>query len=135
MPGLTTSNMFIQRDESMHCDYAGLLYRDHIVNKLTDARAHEIVEELLQIEQKFCREAVPISLIGISPQKMIQYVEWCADLVLDSFGHSKLYNHSDCGLPFMDLISIKNKSNFFETRETAYSKEQQRSTFSLEDDF
>ena len=34
MPGLSFSNELISRDEGMHCDFACLLYNDHIVNKL-----------------------------------------------------------------------------------------------------
>ena len=34
MPGLTFSNELISRDEGLHCDFACLLYNNHLVNKL-----------------------------------------------------------------------------------------------------
>ena len=35
MPGLGFSNELISRDEGLHCDFACLLYKDHVVNKLS----------------------------------------------------------------------------------------------------
>src|ERR1700742_1708921 len=34
MPGLTFSNELISRDEGLHCDFACLLYTNHLVNQL-----------------------------------------------------------------------------------------------------
>jgi ribonucleoside-diphosphate reductase beta chain len=34
MPGLTFSNELISRDEGLHCDFACMLYNNHLVNKL-----------------------------------------------------------------------------------------------------
>jgi ribonucleoside-diphosphate reductase beta chain len=34
MPGLTFSNELISRDEGMHCDFACLLYNNHIIDRL-----------------------------------------------------------------------------------------------------
>ena len=34
MPGLTFSNELISRDEGLHCDFACMLYNNHMVNKL-----------------------------------------------------------------------------------------------------
>ena len=44
MPGLTSSNEFISRDEGMHTDFACLLYK-HMNNKLTNERIIEIIDE------------------------------------------------------------------------------------------
>ncbi|MFM7728463.1 MAG: ribonucleotide-diphosphate reductase subunit beta, partial [Flavobacteriales bacterium] len=42
MPGLSTSNEFISRDEGMHCDFACLLY-SMLENKLSRDRVYEII--------------------------------------------------------------------------------------------
>ena len=34
MPGLTFSNELISRDEGLHCDFACMLYNNHLVNQL-----------------------------------------------------------------------------------------------------
>ncbi|MEY4330688.1 MAG: hypothetical protein RL609_1436, partial [Bacteroidota bacterium] len=38
MPGLSFSNELISRDEGLHCDFACLLYNNHIINKLSKQR-------------------------------------------------------------------------------------------------
>ena len=35
MPGLTFSNELISRDEGLHCDFACMLYADHVKNQVT----------------------------------------------------------------------------------------------------
>ena len=41
MPGLSFSNELISRDEGLHCDFACLLYTDHIKNKISQERIYE----------------------------------------------------------------------------------------------
>lgn len=133
---LTFSNELISRDETLHADYAALLYREFVQNKMTDERAHELVRELLEIESEFCRQSVPSSMISIDPELMIQYVEFCADICLQNFGHPPLYKHKSCPLDFMALISLQSKSNFFEKKESSYSKVTTQQSFKIdEDDF
>ena len=43
MPGLTFSNELISRDEGMHCDFACLLYNDHIQHKLAPGMVTKII--------------------------------------------------------------------------------------------
>ena len=63
MPGLAFSNELISRDEGLHCDFACLLYREHVVCKLERQTIVDIVEELA-IEREFVSDALPVSLIG-----------------------------------------------------------------------
>ena len=132
---LTFSNELISRDETLHADYAALLYRDFVTNKMADERAHELVRELLVIESEFCRQSVPSSMISIDPEQMIQYVEFCADICLQNFGHAPLYKHKQCPLEFMALISLQSKSNFFEKKESSYAKVTEQESFKIVDDF
>ena len=132
---LTFSNELISRDETLHADYAALLYRDFVTNKMTDERAHELVRELLEIEAEFCRQSVPSSMISIDPEQMIKYVEFCADIALQNFGHTPLYKHKQCPLQFMKLISLQSKANFFEKKESSYAKITELEEFKIVDDF
>lgn len=132
---LTFSNELISRDETLHADYAALLYRDFVTNKMSDERAHQLVRELLDIEAEFCRQSVPSSMISIDPELMIKYVEFCADIVLQNFGHRPLYRHKQCPLEFMRLISLQSKSNFFEKKESSYAKVSEQEEFKIVDDF
>src|SRR2546423_5252298 len=47
MPGLSTSNEFISRDEGMHCDFACLLY-GMLENKLSKERIYEIITDAVK---------------------------------------------------------------------------------------
>lgn len=120
MPGLTTSNEFISRDEGMHCEFACLLF-----SMLQDPPSKEIaisiVRSAVEIEKEFITEALSVELIGMNAQLMSQYIECCADRLLLALGFDKIYNVQQ---PFswMELISLQGKTNFFEKRVSEYSK-------------
>lgn len=121
LKGLVLSNELIARDESLHCDVSIYMYVDWIVHKLTDKEAHEIVESLLVVERDFVLSALPTSLIGLSPEMMVQYVEFSADNLLERMGHSRMYGHKKCPLEFMNAINAMIKVNFFEARSGNYA--------------
>ena len=52
---------------------------------------------------------------------MCQYIEFCADRILLQLGHNKVYNSKN-PFPFMEMISLEGKTNFFEKRVMDYSK-------------
>ena len=54
MPGLTFSNELISRDEGLHCDFACLLYNDHLVNKLSIEAIQTIIADAVTIEKGIC---------------------------------------------------------------------------------
>src|ERR1700704_1227238 len=58
MPGLSTSNEFISRDEGMHCDFACLLY-GMLETKLTKERVYEIMRDAVKNEHEFVTDALP----------------------------------------------------------------------------
>ena len=121
MPGLTFSNELISRDEGLHCDFACLLYRDHLINKLSEERVHEIIRDAVTIEQEFVTDALPVNLIGMNAQLMSQYIEFVADRLLISLGYSKIYGSAN-PFDFMEMISLQGKTNFFEKRVGEYQK-------------
>lgn len=140
MPGLTFSNELISRDEGLHCDFACLLYINHIQNKLSEETVHTIIRDAVAIEKEFVTEALPVRLIGMNATLMCQYIEFVADRLLITLGYSKLWNASN-PFDFMELISLQGKTNFFERRVGEYQKtgvvQQDVATtaFSLNEDF
>lgn len=120
MPGLTFSNELISRDEGLHCDFACMLYRD-LQNKLTDEVIHGIIGDAVTVEKRFITEALPVSLIGMNAGLMKIYIEFCADRLLVSLGHPKLYNATN-PFDFMEMISLQGKTNFFEKRVGEYQR-------------
>lgn len=139
MPGLTFSNELISRDEGMHCDFACLLYNSHIKNKLEKSTVSKIIEDAVEIEKEFVSDSLPVKLIGMNSDMMCQYIEFVADRLLNSLGCDKVYN-AENPFPWMDMISLQGKTNFFEKRVGDYQKagvmaEKDKQVFSLDEDF
>jgi len=138
MPGLTTSNEFISRDEGLHTDFACLLYSMQ-ENKLTKARAFRLIKEAVKIEKEFITEALPCALVGMNAKQMSQYIEFVADRLLVQAGYPKAYETAN-PFPFMERISLEGKTNFFEKRVTNYAlsgvgKGVEEMSFGLDADF
>jgi ribonucleoside-diphosphate reductase beta chain len=121
MPGLGFSNELISRDEGLHCDFACLLYNNHIVNKLDKSEVEQIILDAVAIEKEFILEALPVKLIGMNSDLMSQYIEFVADRLLQELGNQKVFNATN-PFDFMDMLSIQGKSNFFEKRVAEYQK-------------
>ncbi len=119
MPGLAFSNELISRDEGLHCDFACLLYNNHLVNKLSEDQVRSIILDAVEIEKEFILEALPVRLIGMNSELMSQYIEFVADRLLSELGCKKEYNSVN-PFDFMDMISIQGKTNFFEKRVAEY---------------
>jgi ribonucleoside-diphosphate reductase beta chain len=108
MPGLVFSNQLISRDEGLHCDFACLVYKKHVQNKLPEHHVQQIIKDAVIIEKEFITEAIPVSMIGMSVQLMNQYIEFVADRLLNELGISKIY-HTENPFDFMDINqNIKN---------------------------
>lgn len=120
MPGLTFSNELIARDEGLHCDFACELYSmlDH---PLDESIVHDIIKEAVIVEKAFVCDALPVSLIGMNAKLMATYIEFCADRLVNSLGYSKIYGANN-PFPWMELISLQGKTNFFERRVGEYQK-------------
>jgi len=89
-------------------------------NKLSESLIHEIISEAVVIEKEFIIKSIPCDLIGMNSDMMSQYIEFVADRLLVQLGYTKLYNTSN-PFDFMELISLDNKTNFFEKRVSEYS--------------
>ena len=139
MPGLTFSNELISRDEGLHCDFACMLYNNHLVNKLPKEQVQKIIADAVEIEKEFVTESLPVRLIGMNSDLMSQYIEFVADRLLTELGNEKIYNTSN-PFDFMDMINLQGKTNFFEKRVGEYQKagvlnNENNTTFSLDSDF
>ena len=136
MHGLTFSNELISRDEALHTEFAILLYTK-LNTKISETEIHKIIKEAVSIETEFICEALPCRLIGMNSIMMTQYIQFVADRLLVQLGYTKIFNVSN---PFdwMELISIENKTNFFESRVSEYAlanKTKTEETFELNTDF
>ena len=122
MPGLTSANEFIARDEGMHTETACIIYK--LINEpISQTKIYEMLDDAIKIEKEFITESIPCDLIGMNSVTMCQYIEFVADNLLVNLGYEKMYNVEFPELfRFMDAISIQGKTNFFEKRPTEYQK-------------
>lgn len=138
MPGLGLSNEFISRDEAMHCKTCVLLY-SKLSQKLPEELAHQLFREAYEIEKQFITESIPVNLICMNSEMMVQYIQFVIDYWLSEFGYSKLFNVKN-PFDFMEYISLESKTNFFEKGVSNYSKAgvgmtEEQMTFSTDADF
>ncbi len=138
MPGLSFSNELISRDEGLHCDFACLLF-SKLVNPISFEETKEILCDAVAIEKEFISEALPVSLIGMNANLMKEYIEFVADRLFVALGFEKVYGTAN-PFPWMELISLQGKTNFFEKRVAEYQKagvmaEKDKQVFSLDEDF
>ena len=92
---------------------------------------------VVEIEIEFICEALPCKLIGMNSKLMTQYIQFVADRLTVQLGYDKIYNVSN-PFDFMELISIEQKTNFFESRVSDYAlanKTMDSDVFDLNCDF
>jgi ribonucleoside-diphosphate reductase subunit M2 len=119
MPGLTFSNELISRDEALHTEFAIYLY-SRLEKKLYKKKIQEIIEDAVAIEKEFINEALPCRLIGMNSALMSQYIEFVADRLAIQLGIEAIYKSVN-PFDFMEMISLEQKTNFFESRVSEYS--------------
>ncbi|NJN43155.1 MAG: ribonucleoside-diphosphate reductase [Flammeovirgaceae bacterium] len=142
MPGLSFSNELISRDEGLHCDFACHIYRDHVVNKLDEQTIIDVIKDAVEIEKEFVTDALPVNLIGMNSELMCQYIEFVADRLIHELIGKKIYGATN-PFDFMEMISLRGKTNFFERRVGDYQKagvmtsteKESSPKFSLDEDF
>lgn len=145
LKGLTKSNEFIARDESMHYMFAIHLFNhlsheeDYIKEHGTveSYTIHEIVKEAVEIESEFITRSFQCSMVGMNSDSMVEYIKFVADKLLSFLNVPKLYGSKNPFL-FMENINLDLKSNFFEERVSQYAKANSAATgetHAFDDDF
>ena len=135
MPGLTFSNELISRDEGLHTDFAALLYT-MIEHRVDVDTVNEMFKSAVKLEKEFIIDSLPCNLIGMNSKLMSQYIEYVSDRLLVQLGYNKIFN-SQNPFDFMELISLRPKSNFFEIKVGEYKKQNINNTedFKIAEDF
>jgi ribonucleotide reductase beta subunit family protein with ferritin-like domain len=138
MPGMCLSNQFISRDEGLHQEFGSLLYRK-LRHKLPARTVASIVSQAVDNEKEFITKAIPCCMVGMNEELMSRYVEFVADRIMVSLGYGKIYGASN-PFPWMELISLSGKTNFFEHFPSEYQKtgimtDANKQVFGLDEDF
>jgi ribonucleoside-diphosphate reductase beta chain len=121
LKGVAQSNNFISRDEGMHRDVAILVYREHIVNKLPTDVVKQMIQDAVQVESLFVNDCLPYKLEGMNADLMTQYVQFVADHLCNALIGERIYEVTN-PFPWMNLISVESKANFFERKVSEYQK-------------
>ena len=123
LPQLVASNELISRDEGLHMMFAvKMLKYLHTEDRPSVERIHEIVKGAVALELEFVGDSLRVDLVqGMTVEKMKQYVMHTADYLLNQLEVPEIYS-IDNPFNFMHAMNIDNKSNFFESRVTEYTK-------------
>jgi ribonucleoside-diphosphate reductase subunit M2 len=120
LPGLSFANQLISRDESMHTEFACLMY-SKLKNRLSRDIVNQMIDEAVQIEMKFITESIPCNMIGMNADLMKDYIMYIADRLMIMLGYEKMYEKSN-PFQFAEISSLEGKSSFFEVRVSEYAK-------------
>lgn len=127
LPGLATATNWVFRDETTHIE--GAMQVVNVVRKeypqLFDAtmeqKVYNMIEEAIEVEMNFCREALTFGVTGLSPKLMLEYLQYCADQRLVQLGFKRKYMSKN-PFSFMVLQDVQPLTNFFEKKVTEYQK-------------
>ncbi len=124
--GLVQYNKFISRDERLHYDFALCLFRKlrddpDVPFHISNATIIDMVKQAVDIETEFINVSIPCAMIGMNPDLMAQYIRYVADHLLMDIQLDPVFN-VDNPFGFMVALGVPDRSNYFEVRETTYSK-------------
>jgi len=121
LPGITDYNSFISRDEGIHTLFTCLLVRKYLRAQPSQERAEAIFRSVVDVIDEFVKESLPVRLIGMNDDLMMQYVRFQADSVMEDMGYSPIWRVTN-PFRFMDKMALNDvtKVSFFESRPTQY---------------
>lgn len=135
LSGITKSNEFIARDESMHYMEAITIFKilkdrnDYNIN-CTNDMIIEILKEAVDIEIEFITSSFNCRLLGMNEKSMSTYIQYIGDFLLKQLDIKPIYNVNNPFI-FMENIGLLAKNNFFESRTTDYAKSNSASSSTL----
>ncbi len=122
LPGVTYSNELISADEALHTDHGVEVYRSLPSNdRLSQMDVNKIFLSAMEVERFFVKEFLEEGVLGLSQQQMIQFIEYMCDYWLTELGYQKLFGSGN-PLSYMDMLSLKTRTNFFERRNREYRR-------------
>ncbi len=122
LPGVIFSNELISADEALHTDHGVLVYRSlEKSQRLSQLEVNAIFQSAMEVERFFIREFLEEGVLGLSQKSMIEFIEYMCDYWLTELGYDKLFGTKN-PLTYMDMLSLKSRTNFFERRNREYRR-------------
>lgn len=81
MPGLSTSNQYISRDENLNLSFSCMLF-DYIDNDLESDEAKNIIQSAVSYAKELFLNLIPVQKFDLDPSLLAQFIEHSADRVL-----------------------------------------------------
>jgi ribonucleoside-diphosphate reductase beta chain len=146
LPGLALSNDYIAKDEGSHCKFACMLYNQlRKEQRLSQEDIHQLFKEALEVERQFVDFILRVPegtkpVFDLKPEDMFGYIKHIANYWLRDMGYGELFENHENPLPYMRMMGLGSKVNFFETRNTEYKisgvgQDPSKNTFGYDDDF
>ena len=123
--GLASGTNWVFKDESHHMAFAFEVIKTvkeeepDLFDEGMQAQVYEMLEEAIQCEAAFAEDVLSGGIMGMSPDAMRKYLEYCADQRFVMLGMAKKYNAKN-PFDFMELQDVQELTNFFERRVSAY---------------
>lgn len=92
-----------------------------LFNQALRARVQKMIEEAIEVEMEFCKDALSFGVTGLSETLVRQYLQYVADERLTQLGFKSQFGTQN-PFSFMVLQDIQPLTNFFEKRVTEYQK-------------
>lgn len=111
LPGLSYTYEMIYRDKALHRDFATHLFRDHLLENISDKKVQQIIGEAVAIEKEVIFNFLPLELIGLTAKALNEYLDYESNrLFTDLMVNRSLKNEAS------------NKDNLLEQRAQKLSK-------------
>jgi ribonucleoside-diphosphate reductase beta chain len=125
LAGLAAGTNWVFRDESMHIAFASEVIRvarteePELFNDQMNEMITQMIEDAIECEMAFAEDILHLGVAGLSIKDMRQYLEYVADMRLESLNIPPRYNVKN-PFGFMELQDAQELTNFFERRVSAY---------------
>ncbi|MFN8791325.1 MAG: ribonucleotide-diphosphate reductase subunit beta [Bdellovibrionales bacterium] len=125
LAGLAAGTNWVFRDESMHIAFATEVIRQArqeepgLFNEQMNEMIIQMIEDAIDCEMAFAEDILSHGIAGLSIKDMRQYLEYIADMRLESLNIAPRYNVKN-PFTFMELQDAQELTNFFERRVSAY---------------
>lgn len=126
---LTKGNEWIARDERLHAEFGIDLYKllteifSSAFERLSEEEVKEIITSGVELNRQFTAAAIRTDLMDLGVNDIMGYVESVADNISVKLGYNKIYNTIN-PLPWMVIIGLTGKTNFFEEKVSQYGRTQ-----------
>lgn len=127
MTGVCEQFQYILRDESMHLNF-GMDMINQIKAENPELwtpdlqrQATQLIIEGTALEIEYARDTMPVGIIGMKAETMVEYLQFIANRRLNQLGLPEYYAGAQNPFGWMsEMMDLRKEKNFFETRVTDY---------------